>query len=102
VSAGRAIAAIQAARAHATRHRIDPYQLARAEALLFGYHARWIDDVEKYDVIAVESEFRAPLVNPATGAESKTFRLAASSTASCRSATAAASSCSSTRRAPRT
>lgn len=51
----------------------DPFERAKAEALLVGYAVRWLD--EPYDVIAVESEFRGPLRNPATGAASRTWRL---------------------------
>lgn len=48
----------------------DPYERARIEAMVDGYRARWgkPDGVE-----AVEQEFLVPLVNPATGAASKTF-----------------------------
>ena len=52
----------------------DPFDLARARPMIAGYLARW--DVEAYDVIAVEKEFECDLVNPATGAKSKTWRLA--------------------------
>lgn len=51
----------------------DPYDLVRAEALLTAYHLRWVD--EPYEVIAVEAQFETSLVNPATGAASKTWRL---------------------------
>jgi hypothetical protein len=49
----------------------DPYELVRAEAMMEGYHARW--DGEPYEVLGVELEFRAPLINPETGARSRTF-----------------------------
>jgi PD-(D/E)XK nuclease superfamily len=75
LNAGDIVGAIRVARAHAAANKIDAFQLARAEALLIGYHARWIDDVDKYEGIAVETEFRAPLTNPVTGAESRTYRL---------------------------
>lgn len=52
---------------------VDPFDRVKAEALLTGYHLRWID--EPLDVIDVEAEFRAPLINPATGAESRTFQI---------------------------
>src|SRR5688572_16696721 len=42
----------------------DAYELARAEAMFEGYDARW--GGEAFDVIGVEIEFRAPLVNPET------------------------------------
>jgi hypothetical protein len=52
---------------------VDPFEEARAREMLIGYNARWYD--EPLDVIAVEKEFRAPLVNPETGAPSRTFQL---------------------------
>lgn len=51
----------------------DAFERVKAEELLCGYDARWRD--EPLTVVAVEAEFVAPLVNPATGAESKTFQL---------------------------
>lgn len=51
----------------------DPYDLARAEVMLRGYDARW--GAERYDVLDVEAEFRAPLVNPDTGRASQTWIL---------------------------
>lgn len=53
----------------------DPYEGVRAEELLAGYHRRWLHDTTLYEVLAVEAEFRAPLVNPATWRESQTWRL---------------------------
>jgi len=52
----------------------DPFDRMRAEVMLRGYDARWSD--ERWDPIAVEAEFRCPVVNPATGAPSKTWELA--------------------------
>lgn len=52
----------------------DPFERVRAEELMRGYHARWIN--ERIDVLAVEAEFEMPLVNPETGAESRTWRFA--------------------------
>jgi hypothetical protein len=54
----------------------DPYDLARAEAMLAGYHARWVDDMQDLVVLGVELEFNAPLRNPDTGAMSRTWTLA--------------------------
>jgi hypothetical protein len=71
----RVVLAVSAMRAHAQAKQIDRFQSARAEAMLVGYHARWADEADNYEVLAVEREFRAPLVNPATAAESKSFRL---------------------------
>ncbi len=53
----------------------DPFQLATARALLLGYDARWTDEQDKLEVLAVEIEFTAPLINPETGHASKTFML---------------------------
>lgn len=52
---------------------VDPFEAAKVEALLTGYCARW--EGQPYEVLGVEVEFRAPLVNPETGAASKTFEL---------------------------
>lgn len=62
------------AASHAMAGESDPFDLAKAEELLLGYHLRW--GAEPYEVIAVEAEFHAPLVNPATGQPSRTWRLA--------------------------
>lgn len=56
--------------------KLDAFLLARAEALLIGYHCVYADDAAQYEVLATEIEFEAPLVNPATNAESKTFKIA--------------------------
>ena len=50
----------------------NPFDVARAEAMIRGYDARW--SAEQYEVLAVEVEFRAPLVNPETGAPSRTWQ----------------------------
>ncbi len=50
----------------------DPFERAKAEALMRGYHVRWRD--EPFTVLAVEKEFLAPLVNPDTGRESETWQ----------------------------
>lgn len=64
------MAAIDEMHVHATPET-DAYELARAEAMMEGYHARWGE--ERYEVLGVELEFRAPLINPETGARSRTF-----------------------------
>jgi hypothetical protein len=51
----------------------DPFEQARVEEMLRGYHFRW--QAEDLEPIAVEVEFRAPLVNPETGALSRTYEL---------------------------
>lgn len=53
----------------------EPYESARVEAMLVGYVARWSDE-PPMRIVAVEQEFDTPLVNPETGASSKTWRLA--------------------------
>lgn len=58
----------------ATTHT-DAFDLARAEVMLTAYDARWSEDMERYEVLAVEAEFRAPLKNPETGAPSRTWSL---------------------------
>lgn len=52
----------------------SPYEGAKLRALLGGYVARWGDEYMD-QVVAVESEFRSPLINPETGAPSRTFQL---------------------------
>lgn len=71
--AGPGPACLDAALA-AVQVEADPFERTKAEALLVGYDARWGD--EPYEVLSVEQQFEAPLLNPATGAESKTWRLA--------------------------
>ena len=66
VDLDRAILAMRA-----SDREIDPYELAKAEALLIGYHFYW--DSESIDVLAVEREFAIDLVNPITGKKSRTF-----------------------------
>lgn len=70
---GDRLAAALAVLAAALAEGSDPFDIAKARALMKGYHARWID--EPYEVLAVEVEFQAPLVNPQTGAPSKTWTL---------------------------
>ncbi len=52
----------------------DPFEAAMARALMLGYDTRWAS--QEYEVLAVEHEFRVPLINPATGAASRTWQLA--------------------------
>lgn len=53
-------ALIEATKAmRAAAEGVDPYDLARAEAMLIGYDCRW--GAEQYEVLAVEAEFRAAL-----------------------------------------
>jgi len=48
-----------------------PYELARARALFIGYHTRWANS--GLEVLEVEREFVMDLVNPDTGAKSRTY-----------------------------
>jgi hypothetical protein len=52
----------------------DPYEAAKFRVLLRGYDLRWRAETDFGDVVAVEREFRAPLVNPETGAASRTYQ----------------------------
>lgn len=51
----------------------DPYELAKARALLVGYHVKWAG--EQIEVLAVEAEFRTALINPETGRPSRRWEL---------------------------
>lgn len=64
----RALAAIAAST------ESDAFEKAKAEAIMCGYHFRWVNEDMK--VLAVEREFTAPLINPETGSSSKTFMVA--------------------------
>ncbi len=52
----------------------DKFEAVKLEVIIAGYAERWKN--EPFEVVCVEQEFRAPLVNPDTGAVSKTFELA--------------------------
>jgi hypothetical protein len=54
----------------------DLYQEVAVRELLRAYDAKWASDMNGLDVIAVEASFTAPLLNPETGAASRTFLLA--------------------------
>lgn len=67
--------ALAAALAAVAGRARDEWAQVRIEEMLRGYDARWKD--QRFDqVIGVEEEFRAPLVNPDTFAPSRTWRLA--------------------------
>ena len=61
-------AAIEAMRPHV----VDEFDRARAEVMMLGYDARWSDST--YEVLAVEQEFTALLVNPSTGHASTKYQ----------------------------
>jgi hypothetical protein len=69
---GRLAAALDAMRGKGG----DPFEQVAAEELLAGYDARWSGDEARYEVLAVEETFTAPLLNPDTGAASRTWILA--------------------------
>lgn len=58
------------------QERLDRADLIRADAMMVGYHLRWLDDMADLEVLAVEQRFTAPLINPDTGQASRTFRRA--------------------------
>lgn len=59
--------------ARAADQDVDPFAVVKAEELLRGYSFRWED--ESLEPVVIEQEFRAPIVNPDTGAVSRTFEL---------------------------
>ena len=67
-----ALAAIQAA-AQSEKNQLDAFDLVKVEEMMRGYHFRWLD--QPYAVLFVEQEFSVPLVNPDTGAASRTYTL---------------------------
>jgi len=70
-----AVDAVRAA-ADAARNTDDPisdFMLVTVEELLLGYTARWADADMR--TVSVEQSFDVPLVNPETGAPSRTFRI---------------------------
>lgn len=64
---------LEAAIAAAVAGTADEYEAAKVRVLLTGYEARWGGPPE--DFVDAEVEFRAPLVNPETGAASRTYVL---------------------------
>ncbi len=53
---------------------MDPFVRARAEAMLIGYDVAWRD--RGFEALAIEKQFTLPLINPDTGARSRTWELA--------------------------
>jgi len=51
----------------------DPFELAKARALITGYHHRWRG--EPFEVLGIEVPFETDLVNPRSGKPSRTYRL---------------------------
>lgn len=54
--------------------KMDPFARAKAEAMLVFY--TWVWDHQDVVVLAIEKEFRHPLINPDTGAKSRTWQRA--------------------------
>lgn len=52
----------------------EPFDRAKAEAMVRGYDARW-GNADEYEVLAIEAEFSMLLVNPATGRASPLWRV---------------------------
>jgi hypothetical protein len=59
----------------ATQSALDEYEAAKIRVMLRGYDARWQGTHNPADVVAVEREVYAPLMNPETGHASRTFEL---------------------------
>lgn len=59
----------------ATQGVTDLYEAAKLRVLLRGYHARWHNETDFGDVVRAEREFLTPIINPQTGAASRTFVL---------------------------
>lgn len=55
----------------ASRGNTDPLVVAKVRALMFGYAHRWAGD--DYVTISAEEAYHLPVINPATGAASRTF-----------------------------
>lgn len=55
---------------------LGKWDTARARAMLKAYAIRWEGTLDEFSLVASEIEFRAPIINPDTGAESRTFVLA--------------------------
>lgn len=53
---------------------VDPFDRVKLRELMRGYDARWGDSGLR--AVRIEQEFSAPLINPETGAPSRTFQLA--------------------------
>lgn len=67
---------LAAAQKALTEQPVDDIELAKLQVLLTGYHLRWADEAQHYEVLGVETKFEGPLVNPVTKAESRTWKLA--------------------------
>ena len=66
-------AGLAAILANAPQAEADAHVQAVAQAMIEGYHARWI--AEDMEVLAVEQHYNIPLVNPDTQGVSRTWQL---------------------------
>jgi hypothetical protein len=64
---------LAAARSALRLGELEPKEAAKAEALIIGYDVRWGEEV--IEVLDVEAEFKTPIINPVTGASSRTYVL---------------------------
>jgi hypothetical protein len=55
---------------------VDAVTMAKVEVLLTGYDARWLRSSLEFEVVAAEAEFRAALLNPATGRPCRDLEIA--------------------------
>lgn len=69
-------AAIESFSSKAKANGLDEFVIAKGEVMLAGYYERWRDEFRNYEVLGVEEEFATNLVNPETGASSRTWVLA--------------------------
>lgn len=67
------LAALDAMQPRAEDGDLAPFDYERARAMLVGYHVRWID--EPLEVLGVEVQFVAPIVDPSTGEIDPTLSL---------------------------
>lgn len=52
---------------------VDVFAVAKARAMVRGYHAQWAHAWAEYKVLEVEKEFAFPLLNPETSGASRSF-----------------------------
>lgn len=66
---------LDASLAKLARDAVDPWGQAKSRAMVRCYHARWESDLARWDAVQVEKEFVVPLVNPESGAKSRTWEV---------------------------
>lgn len=72
---GQGLVALELALSRLRAAICDPFDRARAEAMMCGYDTRWADEAARYEVLGVELKFRTVVINPETNAESRTWEL---------------------------